>query len=75
MRIYILSNAALKKNILSKLEPFLNNTRYISYIWSLNGLLQVEDNKVYRIKIKDVMIPISETYENEFLELINHSSK
>ena len=55
MRIYILSNATLKKNILSKLEPYLHNTRYISYIWSVNGLLQVEDNKIYRIKIKDVI--------------------
>ena len=55
MRIYIVSNATLKKNILSKLEPYLHNTRYISYIWSVNGLLQVEDNKVYRIKIKDVI--------------------
>jgi hypothetical protein len=55
MRIYILSNATLKKNIINKLDPFLHNTRYISYIWSVNGLMQVEDNKVYRLKIKDVI--------------------
>jgi len=55
MRIYILSNAAVKKNILAKLEPYLHNSRYISYIWSVNGLLQVENDKIYKIKIKDVM--------------------
>jgi hypothetical protein len=55
MRIYILSNANLKKNIIGKLEPYLQNTRFISYIWSLSGLLQVEDNKIYRMRIKDVL--------------------
>jgi hypothetical protein len=55
MRLYILSNANLKKNILGKLEPYLQNTRFISYIWSLSGLLQVEDNKIYRMRIKDVL--------------------
>ena len=54
MRIYILSNATLKKNILSKLEPYLHSIRHICYIWSVNGLLQVEDNKIYRVQIKDV---------------------
>jgi hypothetical protein len=55
MRIYILSNINLKKNILEKLEPYFHNVRHISYIWSLNGLLQVENNKIYKIKIKDVI--------------------
>jgi hypothetical protein len=55
MRIYILSNAAVKKNILAKLEPYLHNSRYINYIWSVNGLLQIENDKIYKIKIKDVI--------------------
>ena len=55
MRLYILSNANLKKNILNKLESYLHETRFISYIWSVSGLLQVEDNKIYRMKIKDVL--------------------
>jgi hypothetical protein len=55
MRIYILSNANVKKNILAKLEPYLHNIRQISYIWSMNGLLQVENDKIYKIKIKDVI--------------------
>ena len=54
MRIYVLSNATLKKNILNKLEPYLHSVRHISYIWSVNGLMQVEENKVYKVKIKDV---------------------
>ena len=45
MRIYILSNINVKKNTLAKLEPYLSNTRYVSYIWSMDGLLQVENEK------------------------------
>jgi hypothetical protein len=55
MRIFVLSNAMLKKNILSKLEPYFHEMRQISYIWSVNGLLQVENDKIYQVKIKDVM--------------------
>jgi len=55
MRIYILSNSAVKKNIINKLEPYFHEVRHISYIWSVNGLLQVENNLIYRIKIKDVL--------------------
>jgi hypothetical protein len=55
MRIYILSNTVLKKNnILEKIEPYFHSTRYICYIWSIGGLLQIENDKIYRIKIKDV---------------------
>jgi hypothetical protein len=54
MRIYILSNATLKKNILNKLEPYLHSIRHICYIWSVNGLLQLEENKIYQVQIKDV---------------------
>ena len=54
MRIYILSNINVKK-LQPKLEPFYHNTRYISYIWSAGGLFQIENNKIYRIKIKDVL--------------------
>jgi len=54
MRLYILSNSTLKKNILGKIDPYFHNERYISYIWSVSGLLQVENSKIYRMKIKDV---------------------
>jgi hypothetical protein len=55
MRIYILSNSLVKKNILPKIEPYLRDIRQVCYIWSLGGLMQVENNKIYRIKIKDVI--------------------
>ena len=43
-----------------------------SFMVSLDKIVSIERD---RIKIKDVLIPISETYKKEFLELINHSSK
>ncbi len=43
-----------------------------SFMVSLDKIVSVERD---RIKIKDVLIPISETYKKEFLEIINHSSK
>lgn len=43
-----------------------------SFMVSLDKIVSVERD---RIKIKDVLIPISETYKKEFLELINHSLK
>ena len=55
MRIYILSNSLLKKNSLAKLEPYFQGTRHISYIWSIQGLLQVENNKIYQVRIHDVL--------------------
>jgi hypothetical protein len=55
MRVYILSNINVKKNLLHKLEPYFQHMRQVCYIWSMNGLLQVEDDKIYRIKIKDIL--------------------
>ena len=43
-----------------------------SYMIALDKIESIERD---RIKIKDVLIPISETYKKEFLERINHSSK
>jgi two-component system LytT family response regulator len=43
-----------------------------SFMVSLDKIVFVERD---RIKIKDILIPISETYKKVFLELINHSSK
>lgn len=42
-----------------------------SFMVSLDKIVSIERD---RIKIKDVMIPISETYKKTFLSLINHSS-
>lgn len=43
-----------------------------SFMVSLDKIISIEKD---RIKIKDVLIPISETYKREFLSLINYSSK
>jgi DNA-binding LytR/AlgR family response regulator len=40
-----------------------------SFMVSLDKINSIERD---RIKIKDVLIPISETYKKRFLELINH---
>ena len=56
MKIYILSNQHVEKNTLPKLEEYLTSTQYISYIWSIDGLMQVENNKIYNIHIKDVPV-------------------
>ena len=56
MKIYIISTQYIEKNTLPKLEPYLTSTKYVSYIWSMNGLMQVENHKIYNIQIKDVPI-------------------
>lgn len=43
-----------------------------SYMVSLDKIVSIERD---RIKIKDVLIPISETYKKQFLELINWSGR
>jgi hypothetical protein len=71
MRIYILSNSQLKKNILTKLEPYFQTMRRISFIWSTLGLLQVENHKIYQIRINDV--PIKKTLLGAFPVTIDES--
>jgi hypothetical protein len=57
MRIFILSNHHIESNgIMAKLEPFINKTSYISYIWSINGLMEVEDEQIYNVDIVDIPI-------------------
>jgi len=57
MRIFILSNQHIESHgIIKKLDPFIHKTSYISYIWSMNGLFEVEDNKIYNIDIVDVPV-------------------
>ena len=45
-----------KKNMTTKLEPYFCETRNLSYIWSEDGLLQVINNKIYRIRIQDAPV-------------------
>ena len=57
MRVFILSNHYIENNnIITKLESFIQKTSYISYIWSVNGLLEIEDNTIYTIDIVDVPV-------------------
>ena len=56
MKIYILSTQHVEKNTLPKLEKYLTSTQYITYIWSIDGLMQVENHKIYNIHIKDVPV-------------------
>ena len=57
MRVFILSNQHIESHgIMEKLQPFIHNTSYISYIWSINGLLEVEDNKIFNIDVIDVPV-------------------
>ena len=70
MRIHILSNAVVKKKI-ALLDPYLRETRQICYIWSMSGLLQIENNKIYKIKIKDV--PAIKTLLGAFPATIDES--
>jgi len=57
MRIFILSNQYIESHgIMEKLQPFIHKTSYISYIWSINGLLEVEDNKIFNIDVIDVPV-------------------
>jgi DNA-binding LytR/AlgR family response regulator len=43
-----------------------------SFMVAIDKITSIERD---RIKIKDVVIPISETYKKEFLSIINHGSK
>ena len=73
MRIYILSNSnIIKNNWLTKLEPHLVGTTQVHYIWSAEGgLLQVVDQKIYRMRIKDV--PVVKTLMGAFPITIDKS--
>lgn len=71
MKIYILSNQFVQQNLLEKLEPYLNSTQHISYIWSINGLIQVENRKIYNVKIKDE--PVIKTLIGAFPATIDKS--
>jgi len=71
MKIYISSNQHVEKNTLPKLEPYLTSTQYISYIWSINGLIEVEKHKIYNIKIKDE--PVIKTLIGAFPATIDKS--
>lgn len=73
MRIYIYSNLHINNNnnIEEKLKQYLFSKTYISYIWSINGVLEVENNKIYNIDIVDV--PVIKTIIGAFPSTIDKS--
>ena len=71
MRVYVLSNASVKKNMYAKLEPYFHEQRKVSYIWSVNGLFQIENQKIYKMQIKDV--PVKKTLLGAFPITIDES--
>lgn len=62
MRIYLntnnrksskMSTTSIGKSALSNLQPFFYETRLLQNIWSKEGLLQLNNNHVFRCRIKD----------------------
>ena len=51
MRLY---TSIICNKLLAALTPYLYLERDLTYIWSTDGLLQMEGNKLYRQSIKDV---------------------
>jgi hypothetical protein len=60
-----------KKNIQSKLEPYFHEVRCVNNLWTADGLLCVENNKIYRVRIKNV--PVIKTMIGAFPITINNS--
>ena len=59
MRIYAnanSSNYAFSDSIKQKLAAYFVEVRHINNLWTQNGLFQIENNKLFRVEIKDVPI-------------------
>lgn len=72
MRLFILSNQYIEKNeILDKLTDYIHHTTYINFIWSINGLIEIEDSKIYSVDIVDV--PVIKTMIGAYPVTIDNS--
>ena len=57
MRIYGNANTNfIKKNNQAKLEPYFYQIRNINNIYTSDGLLQIENNRIYRIRVNNVPV-------------------
>jgi len=59
MRIYAnanSSNYAFSDSIKQKLAAYFVEVRHINNLWTQDGLFQIENNKLFRVEIKDVPI-------------------
>ena len=59
MRIYAYannSNYAFSETIKPKLAAYFVEVRHINNLWTPSGLFQIEDNKLFRVEIKDAPV-------------------
>lgn len=59
MRIYAYannSNYAFNDTIKPKLAAYFCEVRHINNLWTPSGLFQIEDNKLFRVEIKDAPV-------------------
>lgn len=59
MRIYAYannSNYAFSETIKPKLTAYFCEVRHINNLWTPSGLFQIEDNKLFRVEIKDAPV-------------------
>ena len=59
MRIYAnanSSNYAFSDSIKQKLAAYFVEVRHINNLWTPSGLFQIEDNKLFRVEIKDAPV-------------------
>jgi hypothetical protein len=70
MRIYGSANTNfIKKNNQAKLEPYFYQIRNINYIHTSDGLLQIENNRIYRIRVNNA--PVIKTMIGAFPITVN----
>ena len=71
MRIYAYSIKDGNIELKNKLEPYFYEMRYSNRLWTPEGLFQIENNKIFRVKIKDV--PVTKTMIGAFPVTIDAS--
>ena len=71
MRIYAYLIKDGNTELKNKLEPYFYETRYSNRLWTPEGLFQIENNKIFRVRIKDV--PVTKTMIGAFPVTIDAS--
>ena len=71
MRIYAYLIKDGNTELKNKLEPYFYEMRYINRLWTPEGLFQIENNKIFRVGIKD--IPVTKTMIGAFPVTIDAS--
>jgi hypothetical protein len=71
MRIYAYLIKDGNTELKNKLEPYFYEMRYTNRLWTPEGLFQIENNKIFRVRIKD--IPVTKTMIGAFPVTIDAS--